>query len=313
MDFLTRWSVGIGLPVGLLALGLNLSIKESVKESFKEGFRDEKATEATAETAPNTSAYAVITGMLDAIQGTRQMSYKIKAWERFGTEMYYTESDVRIQSSPFKIYLKTWAPDPGIEILYAKGERNNLALIKPSGFPYVSVKLDPYGSRMRESQHHTLLESGFTYFGDIIRKSLEEHLSDMDQYVTLEEAASWQGKPCFMLTILQPDYAWQDYTVQSGEDLISIARRKRIPEHAIAERNPGIKDYSGLKAGQVIRIPNAYSRKTELYIDKSSLLPVKKLIYDDRGLYERYEFHYLNIKPGFTELTFSSENPDYHF
>ena len=259
------------------------------------------------------SAMAVVTGMLDAIKNTRQLSYKIKAWERFGKDMYYTESDVRMQTAPFKVYMKTWAPDAGIEILYEEGKRDGKALIKPNGFPYVNVQLDPYSSRMREGQHHTLLEAGFLYFGDIISRSLEQHMGDLDQYVTLEEAASWQGKPCFMLTIDHPGYHWVAYTVKSGENILDIARRIGVPEHSILERNPNLKDYQSVKSGQVINIPDTYSKKTELYIDKASLLPVKKLIYDDRGLYERYEFHYLNSKPGFTEKTFNSENPDYGF
>ena len=86
---------------------------------------------------------------------------------------------------------------------------------------------------------------------------------------------------------------------------MDIARRIGVPEHSILERNPNLKDYQSVKSGQVINIPDTYSKKTELYIDKASLLPVKKLIYDDRGLYERYEFHYLNSKPGFTEKTFN--------
>ncbi len=261
----------------------------------------------------NASALSVVDGMLEAINRTHQLTYKMKAWERFGDEMIYSEADVRMQAKPFKIYMKTYAPDPNIEILYVDGERNGLALVKPNGFPYVSVKLDPYSSRMREGQHHTLKESGFNYFGDIIRRSLEQHRSEMDRYVQLEDGASWDGRACYKLTINNPIYAWVNYTVKPGEDLISIARKTGVSEHAIIERNPSLKDYKSAKAGMSIRIPNAYSKKTILFIDKGSFLPVVKLIYDDLGLYERYEFHGLNAQPRLKADAFNSSCPDYGF
>ncbi len=260
-----------------------------------------------------TSALSVINGMLEAIGNSKQFTYKIKSWERFGTEMIYCESDVRMQVKPYKVYLKTWAPEAGIEILYAEGERDGLALIKPSGFPYLNVKLDPGSSRMREDQHHTILESGFGYFGGIIRRSLDAHQNDFERYVTLEDGSPWQGKACYLLTIDHPAYAWISYTVKPGETILSIARRNGLPEHSIMERNPSLDDYSDVKPGEVIRIPNAYASKTVLYIDKQTLIPIKKLIYDDRGLYERYEFHYLNAAPGLGSNTFNPENPEYGF
>ncbi|MBI1191736.1 MAG: DUF1571 domain-containing protein [Bacteroidetes bacterium] len=259
------------------------------------------------------SALGIITDMLDAIQNTQQLSYKMKAWERFGKDLVYSESDVRMQMKPFKIYMKTWAPESGIEILYGTGERDGLALIKPAGFPYVNVKLAPSNSRMRDGQHHTILEGGFLYFGSIIRRSLEMHRDKLEEVVTLEDGQSFLGRPCYMLTIDYQGYSWNSYTLKSGETLLSVARREGLPEHSILERNPAFSSYESGKAGQRLNIPTAYAFKTVLYIDKQTLLPIKKMIYDDRGLYERYEFHYLNTSPKLGNEAFSADNPEYGF
>jgi len=259
------------------------------------------------------SALGIITGMLDAIQNTRQLSYKMKAWERFGRDLIYSESDVRMQMQPFRIYMKTWAPESGIEILYSTGERDGLALIKPNGFPYVSVKLAPSSSRMREGQHHTVLEGGFLYFGSIIKRSLDMHRDKLEEVVTLEDGQSFQGRPCYLLTIDYEGYVWKSYTLKYGETLLSVARREGLPEHGLLERNPSFSSYESGKAGQTMSIPNAYALKTVLYIDKQTLLPIKKMIYDDRGLYERYEFHFLNTSPNLGSNAFSSDNPEYGF
>jgi hypothetical protein len=259
------------------------------------------------------SATAVIHTMLETIRQSQQFSYKMKAWERFGDEMIYTESDVKLQTRPLKIYMKTWAPESGIEVLYEEDARNGMALVRPNGFPYMSVKLSPMSSRMRSYQHHTLRESGFSYFGDLISRNLKQHGHLIDRYVSLEDAVQWNNRDCYLLTIDNPSYAWEAYTVRPGEDLVAIARKLGIPEHSVLERNSNIKSYSDLKAGQVIRVPNTYSKKTVLYIDKSNNLPIKKMIYDDMGLYEVYEFHYLNTAPRLGPEAFDSSNPEYSF
>jgi hypothetical protein len=262
--------------------------------------------------APN-SALGVITGMLDAIRNTQQLTYKMKAWERFGKDIVYSESDVRMNQKPFKIYMKTWAPTSGIEILYSTGERDGHALVKPSGFPYMNVKLSPSSSRMREGQHHTILEGGFLYFGSIIQRSLDMHRDKLEEVVTLESGKDFNERPCYLLTINYTGYAWKPYTLKPGETLLSVARREGLPEHSILERNPSIGSYEGGKAGQTLQMPNAYAQKTVLYIDQQTLLPIKKMIYDDRGLYERYEFHYLNTQPKLPGNAFSADNPEYGF
>ncbi len=259
------------------------------------------------------SASTVLQTMLETIRQSHQFSYKMKAWERFGDEMVYTESDVKMQTRPLKIYMKTWAPDAGIQILYEEGARNGMALVRPSGFPYVSVKLSPMSSRMREGQHHTLRESGFSYFGDLISRNLQQHGHLIDRYVSLEDGVKWNNRDCYLLTINNPSYAWEPYSVQPGEDLVAIARKLGVSEHSILERNSNLKNYSDVKPGQVINTPNTYSKKTLLYIDKSNNLPIKKMLYDDLGLYEVYEFHYLNTTPRLGPETFDSSNPEYSF
>ena len=74
-----------------------------------------------------------------------------------------------------------------------------------------------------------------------------------------------------------------------------------------------MKGYLDVKPGQVIHIPNNYAKSLTLYISKNTLLPLVELIYDDKGLYERYEFTELKVNPMFPVEEFTQDNPAYNF
>ncbi|WP_192825337.1 LysM peptidoglycan-binding domain-containing protein [Rufibacter sp. LB8] len=65
-------------------------------------------------------------------------------------------------------------------------------------------------------------------------------------------------------------YKLYNYKVKSGEDVFSIAKRLFLNEFKIKELNK-LDGYTGLKAGQVLVLSNAYARNTILYIDKNHI------------------------------------------
>ena len=79
------------------------------------------------------------------------------------------------------------------------------------------------------------------------------------------------------------------------------------------EKNPSIKSYTESLAGRTLLIPNDYSSKMVLYIDKVRMVPLVMKVYDNEGLYENYEYTNVVINPVFKPEEFNSDYKDYHF
>jgi hypothetical protein len=247
-----------------------------------------------------------------AIENSDQLRFKMKSWERFGSEMHYTENDVVMQSDPLKVHMRMWEPDAGTEVLYVDGERDGLALIKPPGFPYANVKLNPHGSRMRKDQHHTIFESGFHYMGALFRFSLRDAGDQAGEYIRAEGLTEWEGIKCQKLVLDYPKYHWKRITVLRDENLYEIAKRLGISEHIVLEKNK-LSSYDDINVGDQLWVPSSYALKVELLIDLNTKLPLVQHIYDDKGLYEHYEFHYLETKPSMNAKEFNSSCSCYGF
>ena len=63
----------------------------------------------------------------------------------------------------------------------------------------------------------------------------------------------------------------------------------------VLTNNPKITWYNDVKEGQIIKVPNAYAKSTLLLIDKETFLPISNTVFDDQGLYEKYEYVELQI------------------
>jgi outer membrane lipoprotein-sorting protein len=81
----------------------------------------------------------------------------------------------------------------------------------------------------------------------------------------------------------------------------------------IKEYNKGISDYKDVREGQDIMIPNFYAKMTVMYIDKQNLLPILIRAYDDKGLFESYEYLNLQVNPKIAPEEFTKGYKDYHF
>jgi LysM repeat protein len=117
---------------------------------------------------------------------------------------------------------------------------------------------------------------------------------------------------CHKVVLNSDDFGYRDYTVAAGETVFSIAKKYNLSEHMILEANK-LKSYTGLTTGQKLKLPTIYAKKTELLIDVATMLPVKTLVYDDQGLYERYEYYNLKLNPTLSANAFSTDNPAYGF
>ena len=74
-----------------------------------------------------------------------------------------------------------------------------------------------------------------------------------------------------------------------------------------------VKNYHDVKPNQKIKVPNVYGNKMILYIDKDLFVPRAIKIYDDKGLYESYEYHDLLVNSKIPEEEFTKEYKGYGF
>lgn len=256
------------------------------------------------------SARELIFKMIKSIDAVERFKYNLKITERGKKGFNYYESSVKLNRSPRKIYVYI----KGIELIWVSGWNGNKAYVKPNSFPYINLSLDPLGSLMRQDQHHTLNEMGFDYFASIVEYMALKVGDRFDQYFKLEGEERYNNRPCYKITITNKDYAYENYTVGERESITTIARKLHISEYKILEVNPKLTDYFDiLKKGQVLKVPNAYAKDVVLYIDQLYNLPIGVKVSDDKGLFEQYDYFFLQVNPKIEDTEFTTGYKDYKF
>ncbi|HQQ94491.1 MAG TPA: DUF1571 domain-containing protein [Bacteroidia bacterium] len=259
---------------------------------------------------PDLSCHEVLDRCFKSIRSIKSLKYHLKIIERGKKGYNYYESSVKFNKNPRQIYLYI----KGIEVLFVEGENNNKALVNPSGFPFVTLSLDPMGDLMRQDQHHSLNEMGYDYLSSIIQHTVLKVGDDFDKHFELLGEERVANRNCYKIEINNPEFGYRDYVVREGESITTIARKNFVAEYMILEKNPRLKDYfDPLKKGQVIKIPNSYCKSVTLYIDKFYFLPLTTKVYDDKGLFEEYNYHFLQVNPKFEEGEFNRNYKDYKF
>ncbi len=257
------------------------------------------------------SCREIVEKSLHHIKEVKGLKYHLKVVERGKKGQYnHYESNVKFIRKPRQIYLYI----KGIEVLWLQGKNNGRALVKPNSFPYFNLLLDPMGDLMRQDQHHTLHEMGFDYFAGIIKHTMDKLGPRFDEYFSLAGVERMNNRTCYKIEINNRDFAWVNYRIERGESITSIARKFHIPEYLILEKNKNFDDYFEiLKEGQMISIPNWYARKVTVFIDHLYFVPISIKVEDDRGLFEEYNYHFLQVNPDFDPAEFTRNYKDYDF
>jgi hypothetical protein len=228
----------------------------------------------------------------------------MKGWERLAPgKDQYSEMDVKLQVNPRKIYIYNKAePNKDVQILYNEANWGNKAYVNAGRF-IPNLKLDPFGGRMRDKQHHTILNTGFITTGGIIRNAIKRQQTEMpdafEKFCVYEGDITWNGIACYKISITDPTFTYIDYTVKEGDDVEKLERSRFICGYLIIEKNPGVKDFWSLKPGMKIKIPTSYAKKTVMYIDKKTNLPLVQIMNDETGQFEKYEFYNVVVNPSF--------------
>lgn len=243
--------------------------------------------------------------MLASIDRVQTLRYNVAAQERVEGKLLPMRSTVKLTPSPLRIYLKN---NKGAEVLYVTGQNSNEALVYPGAFPYVTLSLDPAGSLMRRNQHHIITQVGYGLIASLLRDSEPAFLRSF-RYAGDSTLA---GRACYVLSSSYPAFRYVTYRAGAGETPASIAARMHCGEYRILERNH-LDVGEKLKAGQTLQVPNAYGSRTVVLIDERSYLPLAVAVYDDRGLYERYEFSNTVVNQPIPAAEFSKGFAGYKF
>ncbi|MGZ3863934.1 MAG: DUF1571 domain-containing protein [Bacteroidia bacterium] len=248
--------------------------------------------------------------MVKSVNEVKTLKYNLKLVERGEKKYNYFGSSVKLNRKPRKLYLNA----NGIEVLWVEGKHNGDALVNPNSFPYINLYLDPTGSLMRQDQHHTINEAGFDYFANIIDANVKKSGDKFNHFFIPDGEEMVNGSLCYKVIINNADFGYVDYTVQKGETVVTIARKLFVSEYMIVSVNKGkVSDYKDVKAGKVIKVPNAYAKYVLLYIDKNNFLPIGVRVFDDKGLYEQYDYYNLQVNPKIDDAEFTKDYKDYNF
>lgn len=256
-------------------------------------------------------ATTVVNKMIAAISAGKTYEYTLNEVERINGKNIYNTIFTKVQESPKKIYLHNIkGENAGVQVLYVQGERDNKALINKM----FGVKLSPYNSLIRKNNHHTILESGFGLLLKTIKGAKQRATQEgmLNEVFKLEGSVTFDGQPCYKLIISDPTFTYVNYTIKNGETLYNISMDKAVNEQLIVEKN-GFSNFNSGSAGQTIKIPSSYAKKSILYVNKNTFFPVYQEMHDEKGMFEKYEFLGLKVNPTFTSVDFSEENPKYDF
>jgi hypothetical protein len=239
--------------------------------------------------------------------------YTLKKTERIKGKLIESENKVKLQLSPHKIYLLSSYPNSGAEVLWRKGENSDNVLVSPNRFPYITISLSPFSGLLRQAQHHTILDLGFGYMSNVLKSYIRKFGQKFFSTASLDGEVVWNSKRYYKLLIENSSFAHINYTVKKGDNLPKLASSFFVNDYMIMDNNPKISDYDDIKEGQQIKIPNAYAQKIIFYIDKETFLPLMQAIYDDKGLYEKFEISNLILNPHIPPVEFTPSFKEYSF
>ncbi len=254
---------------------------------------------------------ALLEDMVKATENINTLMYTQKKWERINGNMHYENALFKINRKPLKVYMKQYTPRENLEVIYKQGWNDGEAKVN-AGKLIPNLNLDIDGGRMRENQHHNITAAGFDQMADITKKLKSKYGDKAKSMVKYLGKVTWDGRTCHKIEMENPNWGYKSYTVKAGEDLIRIAKKYALSEHMILEAN-NLDDYDDVRAGQSIRIPTDYAKKTVILLDVKNMLPVKTVVYDNKGLYARYEFYNLIVNPPLDASHWDPDNDAYGF
>lgn len=255
-------------------------------------------------------AHTIVYGMFKSIDNIKTLQYLMISTERVDDSKIKVDSSrVKSLKSPRKIFMKM---SDGDEVLWVEGSNNNNAWVHPNSFPYITLALDPDGAIMRKNQHHGVHDAGYDYFKTVLKEAADKAGKNFDDHFLYLGEIMFDGVKCYNVMAIDKDFHYIPYTVQKGENVLSIAKKFWVNEYMLMDHN-NLSSLNDVNTGQTIMIPSDYGKLITLYINKTTMLPLLLRVDDEKGLFEQYVFKHIKIDPPLTAADFSKSNKEYHF
>lgn len=236
---------------------------------------------------------SVISKLESSIQQLSNYQFDFNSRERFPHGYTEGSGTVQLYFDPRIIKMKQTAPLSDTEIIYDAGKHEDKLLVKPKGLPK-GLLLSPNAPKIRKHSHHSLLDIGFQNVLDFLNHSKSVYEDQFEEMVTIKPSKTLDGATCLLLSIrLTNEALTQQITVDQTTSIQTLAKQHHISEYKIIELNQ-LKSYRKITAGTSLVLPKHYAHRIDLYLDKSTYLPITQIIYDELGLLEHYD--YRNIK-----------------
>jgi hypothetical protein len=256
----------------------------------------------------------IIDKMRAAISKINQSSFELHSKERFGEEYLYKNMKFRMQERPKKVYMKDM--DKGVELLYVDGWNKNKGFINPAGFPWINVSLSVYDSRVVEENHHTVFDAGLGFVNTLLNgfeRTVKKAGKDRSTLYSYKEIVKYNGRSCYKIYITPPvAFKYVKHTVQEDIKLIPLCRKIVASEYLIKELNK-LSYTRTIRKGTTLTVPTAYASKVVVYIDTKNYLPVVQMLFDNKGLLEKYEYKNISTYPNFGSKEFTTDCEHYGF
>jgi hypothetical protein len=253
------------------------------------------------------TAKEVLDKMLLALKTYTSATYKIESFERLKgeTTMHYGASFTKIQVNPLKLHLQILDKSgSGTELIYIQNQHNNKVIVN-AGKWIPTLRLSPFNSLITKDQHHTIFSAGFGMVYRIMYNAKIVSKNNFDSVFMYNGDVNYKGILCYKLQLFDKNYKKINYKTKKGETALTIATKFSIPEYTIMEWNKKVENFTDeIEEGTQLTIPSSYAKNAILYINKINNIPIFQEMYDEKGVFERYEISDLTINPILTEKDF---------
>ena len=262
---------------------------------------------AATPSVPSITTEVLLSRLSSAIENLKTLRCNVRGQERVNGTYQQARTAMKISFNPYKVYLRN---DKGVEVLYVTGQNNGDAWVYPNSFPYVTLSLDPEGSLMRKSIHHSTLEAGYGTIAEMLDGAGQRLSPGFEKTFRYTADTTVLGRPAYVLRSSFPQFRYVSYKPTKAESAKAIAAKFGCGEFRILERNdlsPG----AVVPAGKTIQVPNAYGSRILLCVDQKLFLPLVVQVNDDKGLFEKFEFHDVVANQPIPAQEFTKNYPGY--
>ncbi|MEX2597436.1 MAG: hypothetical protein WEC59_10955 [Salibacteraceae bacterium] len=213
----------------------------------------------------------------------KTMQYHSKKFERHLDQENRGEFDFTIRRSPFTV--AGIMTDKGHWILYDPAKNKKEALYISNGFPYTNLWLDINGRMFRGLNHYTISDAGCEFIFEIIRREYER-IPENFKCTRITR----KGNEEILIRAEADELTWSPYKAQPKETVLDIAKKHSASAYLLIENNANLSGYLDDCTGKTIMVPSQFGKVVELFVDAEHGMPMRIANYDEKGLFESYDY-----------------------